>query len=37
LDFPLGGEENYALVLDYRRNSRLLKTQWEKIMDKEPY
>jgi hypothetical protein len=36
-DFPLGGEENYALSLDYRPNSRLLKARWEADMDKEPY
>jgi hypothetical protein len=36
-DFPLGGEENYELTLDYRPNSRLLKTSWEAVADKEPY
>src|SRR5262245_15198460 len=28
LNIPLGGEENYALGLDYRPTSRLLKARW---------
>jgi len=27
-DFPLGGEENYGLSLDYRRDSKLIKASW---------
>lgn len=27
-DFPLGGEKNYSLSLDYRKNSRLLNARW---------
>lgn len=27
-DFPLGGEKNYSLSLDYRPNSKLLKARW---------
>jgi hypothetical protein len=28
-DFPLGGEDHYALVLSFRPDSRLIKARWE--------